>query len=129
MTLPPMPTSSSRTSSGSTSTSSPRRWGTQPSALRTRCAPTSTSGRSSDVATFYVDRDGRGGTKGNDSLTTWSVAARVGDPTKPFASVQAAADSVTAANSGGNDTIRVRKEITSTPYAAPTNSGQQPVAK
>jgi PKD repeat protein len=81
------------------------------------------------VGTFYVDRDGRGGTKGNDSLTTWSVAARVGDPTKPFASVQAAIDAVATANAGGNDTIRVRREISSSPYAPPTNSGQQVVAK
>ncbi len=81
------------------------------------------------MGTFYVDRDGRGGTKGNDSLTTWSVASRVGDPSKPFATVQAAIEAVTAANGGGNDTIRVRKEITSTPYGPPTASGQQPVAK
>jgi hypothetical protein len=79
------------------------------------------------VATFYVDRDGRGGVVGSD--TTWTVAQRAGDATKPFATLGSAIQQVTAANAAGGDTIRVRTEISSAPYPAWTASGQQPTAK
>jgi hypothetical protein len=47
-----------------------------------------------------TEADGTGGIVGNDSLTTWSLAARDGDPTKPFASIAAA-----KANAGNGDTL------------------------
>lgn len=79
------------------------------------------------MATFYVDRDGRGGVNGNDS--TWTVAARAGDATKPFATIQAAMTQVYAANNSGGDTIMVRQEKTSTPYAQPTVANAAPTTK
>lgn len=79
------------------------------------------------MATFYVDRDGRGGVNGSD--TTWTVAARAGDATKPFASIQAAMQQITAANTAGGDTIMIRKEVSATPYVGPTLASVSPTTK
>jgi hypothetical protein len=79
------------------------------------------------VATFHVDRDGRGGVAGSDA--TWTVAARAGDATKPYATIAAAQQQVTAANPAGGDTIRVHRETTTTPYPEPVTTGLAPTVK
>lgn len=79
------------------------------------------------MATFHVDRDGRGGVAGSDA--TWTVAARAGDATKPYATIAAAQQQVTAANPAGGDTIRVHRETTATPYPEPVTTGLAPTVK
>jgi hypothetical protein len=79
------------------------------------------------VATFWVDQDGVGGTVGSDS--TWTVAARAGDATKPFKTPGEALKQVIAANPGGGDIIEWRKRSGTARYDNFTVTGLKPTTQ